>query len=34
MIDKTTGVLYSFVWNYVKYANMERIEGFRRDGHK
>ena len=27
-IDKTMGVLHSFVWNYVKYTNME---GFHRD---
>ena len=29
-IGKTMGVLYSFAWNYVKYANME---GFHRDSH-
>ena len=29
-IDRTMGVLYSFGWNHVKYANME---GFRRDSH-
>ena len=29
-IGKTRGVLHSFVWNHVKYANME---GFRRDSH-
>ena len=29
-IGKIIGVLQSFVWNYVKYANME---GFRRDSH-
>ena len=30
-IGKTMSVLQSFLWNYVKYANME---GFRRDSHK
>ena len=30
-IGKTMGVLHSFVWNYVKYANME---GFCRDSRK
>ena len=30
-IDRTMSVLYLFVWNYVKYANME---GFCRDSHK
>ena len=29
-IDKSMGVLHSFTWDYVKYANME---GFRRDSH-
>ena len=29
-IGETMGVLHSFAWNYVKYANME---GFRRDSH-
>ena len=29
-ILKTMGVLHSFVWNFVKYANME---GFHRDSH-
>ena len=29
-IGKTTGVLYSFVWNFVKYTNMK---SFRRDSH-
>ena len=29
-IDRTMGVLYSFGWNHVKYANME---GFCRDSH-
>ena len=29
-IGKTMGVIYSFAWNNVKYANME---GFRRDSH-
>ena len=27
-IGKTMGALHSFMWNYIKYANME---GFRRD---
>ena len=30
-IDKSMCVLYSFVWNYVKYTN---TEGFCRDSHK
>ena len=30
-IGETMGVLHSFAWNYVKYANME---DFRRDSHK
>ena len=29
-IGETMGILHSFAWNYVKYANME---GFRRDSH-
>ena len=29
-IGETMGVLDSFAWNYVKYANMK---GFRRDSH-
>ena len=29
-IGETMNILYSFAWNYVKYANME---GFRRDSH-
>ena len=29
-IGKSMGVLHSFVWNFVKYANME---GFHRDSH-
>ena len=30
-LDQSMGVLQSFAWNYVKYANME---GFHRDSHK
>ena len=30
-IGRTMGVLYSFVWDHVNYANME---GFCRDSHK
>ena len=29
-IGESMGVLHSFTWNYVKYANME---GFRRDSY-
>ena len=29
-IGETMGVLHSFVWNYVKYTNME---GYCRDSH-